>query len=123
MQYVLVGLLHRTQDLYNGCTSIEFLDISEYEFWIGITARRQETCGTRPGYNGPTWEPQHKYIAEGIDAKKGQFPWMVFSLSNHFHVFQVLACGAAIVDNTWVISARHCFEWEKQYISNSEFFK
>ncbi|XP_008521219.1 transmembrane protease serine 11C-like isoform X1 [Equus przewalskii] len=43
-------------------------------------------------------------IAEGIDAKEGEWPWQASLQQNNVHL-----CGATLISNSWLVTAAHCF--------------
>uniref|UniRef100_A0A674KC65 Peptidase S1 domain-containing protein n=1 Tax=Terrapene triunguis TaxID=2587831 RepID=A0A674KC65_9SAUR len=44
-------------------------------------------------------------ILNGQDAKAGAWPWQVSVRQNGFHI-----CGGALISESWVVSAAHCFD-------------
>lgn len=56
-------------------------------------------CGTRPAYT-----PDQSRIVGGVNAKEGEFPWMVYL----YDLRQGQFCGGTLIGHEWVVTAAHC---------------
>ena len=56
-------------------------------------------CGTRPAY-----EPDLSRVVGGVNARKGEFPWMAYLSYPGYGQF----CGATLITEEWVVTAAHC---------------
>ncbi|KAJ1205726.1 hypothetical protein NDU88_001153, partial [Pleurodeles waltl] len=58
-------------------------------------------CGQR------SIEPSSRILG-GTSAKNGEWPWQASLLLRGYH-----KCGAILVSVSWLVTAAHCFDWQK----------
>jgi hypothetical protein len=69
----------------------------------------QETCGTRH------WNPEQSFIGHGIEAQRGQFPWIATLIKYNPGQKYPTNCGAVIISKWHAITAAHClFDRDKK---------
>uniref|UniRef100_A0A6I8NH24 Peptidase S1 domain-containing protein n=1 Tax=Ornithorhynchus anatinus TaxID=9258 RepID=A0A6I8NH24_ORNAN len=61
-------------------------------------------CGRRTVKQQPAILSIGDRIAGGLDAREGEWPWQASLKQNNVH-----RCGAALISNSWLVTAAHCF--------------
>ncbi|XP_069486601.1 transmembrane protease serine 11D-like isoform X2 [Ambystoma mexicanum] len=69
----------------------------------------QATTGSLPGCGRRMAESSAR-ITGGTNAKIGEWPWMASLLFKGYH-----RCGATLLSNSWLVTAAHCFDWQKDF--------
>ena len=69
------------------------------------TASPQPECGNRP-----VTQSQSRIVG-GFNARYGAYPWQAGIQKRGWLGGYSHHCGATIIDDNWVMSAAHCFQW------------